>query len=64
MKLGPQSRFDKSNTTSSKKFEDEAMSVIYHVVTIFQIYDQFEQSENRIPDTWFGILEFFYQVLG
>ena len=41
MKLGPVTKADKRNKTTSKKTDDNIMSKNYSVITIFPIYDQF-----------------------
>ena len=41
MKLGPVTKFDKRNKTTSKNFEDDVMSGNYNVIFIFLIYDEF-----------------------
>ena len=41
MKLGPVTKLDKRNKTSSKKFDDEVMSENYDVIVIFLIYVKF-----------------------
>ena len=41
MKLGPVTKLDKKNTTTSKKFDDEVMSANCDVFVIFPIYGQF-----------------------
>ena len=41
MKLGPVSKLDKKNKTTSKKFDDDLMSKKYDVIAIFPIYGQF-----------------------
>ena len=41
MKLGPVTKLDKINKTTSKKFGDDVMSENCHVIVIFPIYGQF-----------------------
>ena len=41
MKLGPVTKLDKKNKTTSKKFGDEVMSANCDVTVIFPIYGQF-----------------------
>ena len=41
MKLGPVTKLDKRNKTTSTKFDDNVMSVNYGVIVIFPIYGQF-----------------------
>ena len=49
MKLGPVTKLDKKNKTTSKKFDDEVMSANWDVIVIFPIYGQFEAI--RKPDS-------------
>ena len=51
MKLGPVTKFDKRNKTTSKKIVDDVMSENCDVKVIFQIFGQFEQSGGWISDT-------------
>ena len=41
MKLGPVTKHDKRNTTTSKKFDHDVMSEDCDVIVIFAIYSQF-----------------------
>ena len=41
MKLGPVTKLDKRNKTTSKKIGDAVMSENYDVIDIFPIYSQF-----------------------
>ena len=41
MKLGPVTKLDKRNKTTSKKFDDDVMSENCDVIVIFQIFCQF-----------------------
>ena len=41
MKLGPVTKLDKRNKTTSKKFDDDVMSKHCDVIAIFSIYGQF-----------------------
>ena len=41
MKLGPVTKRDKRNKTTSKKFDNDAMSENCDVIVIFSIYGQF-----------------------
>ena len=41
MKLGQVTKFDKRNKTKSKKNDDDVISEICDVITIFSIYGQF-----------------------
>ena len=49
MKLGPVTKINKRNKTTSKKFDDEVMSVNCDVFVIFPIYSQIEAI--RKPDS-------------
>ena len=49
MKLGPVTKIDKRNKTTSKKFDDEVVSVNCDVIVIFPIYGQTEAI--RKPDS-------------
>ena len=46
LKLGPVSKLDKRNKTTSKKFDDDVMSANCNVILIFQIYGQFGAIQN------------------
>ena len=41
MKLGPVTKIDKKNKTTSKKFDDDVMSKDCDVIAIYPIYGQF-----------------------
>ena len=41
MKLGPVTKLDKRNKTTSKKFDVDVMSENCDVIVIFRIFDQF-----------------------
>ena len=41
MKLGPVTKFNKKNKTTSKNFGDNVMLANYDVIVIFPIYGQF-----------------------
>ena len=41
MKLGPETKFDKRNKTTSKKFDDDVMLRNYDVIVIFPICGEF-----------------------
>ena len=41
MKLGTETKIDKRNKTTSKKFDDDVMSENCDVIVIFPIYSQF-----------------------
>ena len=49
MKLGPVTKLDKRNKTTSKEFDDDFMSANYDVTVIFPIYGQF--GAIRKPDS-------------
>ena len=49
MKLGPVTKIDKANKTTSKKFDDDVMSGNCDFTTIFPIYGQF--GAIRKPDS-------------
>ena len=49
MKLRPVIEFDKGNTSSVKKINDDTMSVNCDVIVFFPIYVQFG---SRIPNAW------------
>ena len=49
MKLGPVTRLDKRNKTTSKKFDNDLMSKNFDVIVIFSIYGQF--GAIRKPDS-------------
>ena len=39
MKLGPLAKPYNRNTTTSKKIDDDVMSINYNIIVIFPIYD-------------------------
>ena len=41
MKLGPVTKLDKRNKTTSKKCDDDTMLDNCDIITIFTVYDQF-----------------------
>ena len=49
MKLGPVTKLDKRNKTTSKKFDDDVISENCDVIAIFSIYGQF--GAIRKPDS-------------
>ena len=49
MKLGPITKIDKRNKTTSKKFDDDVISTICDVIVIFPIYGQFGATQK--PDS-------------
>ena len=54
MKLGPETKLDKRNKTTSKKFDDDVMSENCDVIAVFPICGQF--GEIWKPD--FGCIVF------
>ena len=48
MKLGPVTKRQKRNKTTSKKFDDDVMLENCDVIVIFPIYGQFGESGSRI----------------
>ena len=51
MKLGPVTKLDKKNKTTSENFDDDVMSVIVTSLSFFGFLANLEQSGDRIPDT-------------
>ena len=51
MKLGPVTKIDKRNKTTSKKIDVDVMSENCDVIVIFRILANLEQSGCRIPNT-------------
>ena len=49
MKLGPVTKRDKKNKTTSKEFDDYVISVNYEVIVIFLNYGQFGATQK--PDS-------------
>ena len=49
-KLGPVTKLDNRNKTTSKNFDDGVISENCDVIGRFQFTTNFEQSGNRIPD--------------
>ena len=62
MKLGPATKSDKRNTSTSNKFEDDVRLAICDVNVIFQFMVNLEQSPSRILDTWSVKLTFLLIV--
>ena len=58
MILGPLTKLDKTNTTTSKKFSDDVMSENCDVIVFFPIMANLQLSESRIPNVWFIKLKF------
>ena len=50
MKLGPVTKLDKTNKTTSKKFDDDVIQKIVTSLPFFKFTANLEQSGNRIPD--------------
>ena len=46
MKLGPVTKLDKRNKTTSKRFYDDVMSTNCEVIVTFPIYGQFGAIQN------------------
>ena len=46
MKLGPVTKLDNRNTSTSKKFDNDVMSVNYDFNVIFLIYGQFRANQT------------------
>ena len=53
MKLGPVTKLDKRNKTTSKKFDVDVMSENYDVIVIFRIFGQF--GALRRPDSGYRV---------
>ena len=51
MKLGPVTKLDKKNKTTSKKIDNDIMSENCDVIVFFKFLANLEQSGGRIPDT-------------
>ena len=49
MKLGPVTKLDRRNKITSKKIDDDVMSVSYDAIVIFLIYGQFREIQK--PDS-------------
>ena len=58
MKLGPVTKFNKINKTTSKNSDDEVMSGKCDVLSFFGFLANLEQSGGRIPDTESGKIMF------
>ena len=58
MKLGPVTKLDKRNKTTSKKFDDDACRKIVTSLSFFGFLANLEQSKGRIPDTKFAKITF------
>ena len=48
MKLGPVTKRDKKNTATSKKFDDDVISLNFDVIVIFQILVNLEYPKSQI----------------
>ena len=64
-KLGPVTKIDKTNTVTSKKFDDGFTSENCDFILCFEFLTNFQPSVNRIPDAWsikitFSLTIFFY----
>ena len=51
MKLGPVTKIDKRNKTTSKKIDIDVMSKKCDAIDIFRILANLEQSGGQIPET-------------
>ena len=51
MKLGPATKLDKRNKTTSKKFDHDVCRKIVTSLSFFRFFTNLEQSGGRIPDT-------------
>ena len=65
MKLGRVTKLDKTNTTTLKKLEDDAMLANCDVIVIFPIYGQFGAIWKPDSDAWsvkftFSLIAIFY----
>ena len=52
MKLGPLTKLDKKNTTTSKKIGDDIMEANFDVTYFFLIYGQFAAMQNPNTRAW------------
>ena len=50
MKLGPVTKLDKRNKTTSKTFDNDIMSTNCDITVTFSIYGQFGATGSWIPD--------------
>ena len=50
VKLGPVTKLNKRNKTTSKKFDEDVIPENCDAFAIFQFTANLEQSESRIPD--------------
>ena len=56
MKLGPATKPDKRNKTTSKKFDDDFMLTNCHVIVVFPIYGQsgaIRKLDSMVCQTYF-----------
>ena len=60
MKLGPVTKPDKRNTSTSKKFEDNVMSANCDVMVFLPIYSKFAVIRN--PDSGHIVYKFFILI--
>ena len=58
MKLGPETKLDKRNKTTSKNFDEDVMSADCDVIVIFPIFSQF--GPIRKPDSQRTLKVTFY----
>ena len=52
MKLEPVTKLDKKNTATSKKLDDDVMSLIVTSSSFFRFMASLQQSGSRIPGAW------------
>ena len=52
MKLGPVTKLDNRNTTTSKKLDDDVLSANYEAIVILRFRANLEQFRSRISDAW------------
>ena len=60
MKLGPVTKLDKRNKTTSNKLDDGVMSVNYDVIVIFPIYGQAGFQTHKSVKLTLSLLITFY----
>ena len=65
IKLGPITKLDKGNRSTSKEFDDDVTSANCGVVVFFRFMDNLRPSESLIPDGWcikliFSLIVTFY----
>ena len=50
MKFGQETKLDKKNKTTSRKFDNDFMSANCDIIVTFPVYGQFEAIRRRILD--------------